>query len=264
MKIASWNVNSLRVRLPQVLDWLDSSQVDILGLQETKTQDVDFPIDALQEAGYDVMFSGQKTYNGVALVARRSTVTEALGEMRNVVTDLPGLDDPQRRVLIASIGDWRIANLYVPNGSTVDSDKYQYKLAWLNRLIEYVESEISQHDKMIVMGDFNIAPDDRDVYDPAAWEGEVLVSPKERAAYARLLELGFTDSFRSFEQEAGSYSWWDYRAAGFRLNRGVRIDLILTSVEATKGLLSSTIDRELRGRERPSDHAPAVAEFTLL
>lgn len=264
MKVASWNVNSLRVRLPQVLDWLESSQADILGLQETKTQDIEFPLDALHEAGFQVLYSGQKTYNGVALLARTDTVIEQLGEMHDAVTDLPGLDDPSRRVMVATLGDWRIVNLYVPNGATVDSDKYQYKLSWLSSLHQFLEAELKKHSKIVVMGDFNIAPEDRDVHDPVAWEGSVLVSPKERAALAGLLELGFTDSFRQFEQEPGAYSWWDYRAAAFRMNRGLRIDLILTSQAATNGLHAGTIDRTPRTWERPSDHTPVVAEFTVL
>ncbi|MFK8029305.1 MAG: exodeoxyribonuclease III [Gammaproteobacteria bacterium] len=263
MKFASWNVNSLRVRLPQVLEWLKANPVDVLGLQETKTQDPDFPLEALNNAGYDVAFSGQKTYNGVALLARRDTVITQFGPLESVVTDLPGLDDPQRRVLIATCGDIRIANLYVPNGAAVGSEKYAYKLNWLGCLHRQLEQELSTYDKCIVMGDFNIAPADEDVHDPAAWEGNVIVSPDERAAYFRLLELGFTDTFRAFEQEAATFSWWDYRAAGFRRNRGVRIDLILASRFMQERLVSSLIDKAPRGWERPSDHAPTVAEFTL-
>lgn len=263
MKIASWNVNSLRVRLPQVLEWLEATEVDVLGLQETKTQDPEFPVEAINDAGYDVVFSGQKTYNGVAMLARRDTVTEPLGPMQDIVTDLPGMDDPQRRVMITTIGDLRIANLYVPNGSTLESDKYTYKLDWLEKLYAYLQENIEQHPKMIVMGDFNIAPADGDVHDPILWEDSVLVSPPERAAYQKLLTLGLEDSYRQFEQPPEQFSWWDYRAAGFRRNRGLRIDLILTSIALRQNLLSSVVDKEPRTWERPSDHAPVVAEFTL-
>lgn len=263
MKFASWNVNSLRVRLPQVLSWLEATGVDVLGLQETKTPDNDFPVDDINAAGFDVVFSGQKTYNGVALLARRETVTERFGELRSIVTDLPDIDDPQRRVLIATLGELRIANVYVPNGATPDSDKYQYKLDWLEQLRCQIGEELAAHSQLVLMGDFNIAPADEDVHDPAAWEGHVLVSPPERAAYARLLDLGLHDTFRAFEQEPALFSWWDYRAAGFRRNRGLRIDLILASASLADRLVSSHIDKVPRGWERPSDHAPIVAEFTL-
>ncbi|MEM7082137.1 MAG: exodeoxyribonuclease III [Pseudomonadota bacterium] len=263
MKIASWNVNSLRVRLPQVIKWLDNTGVDILGLQETKTPDADFPVEALNKAGFDVVFNGQKTYNGVAMLMRTETVTNRVGRPQSIVTDLPGLDDPQRRVIITTLGDLRIANLYVPNGATPDSDKYRYKLDWLQHLEHHLAQEIRAHSKLIVMGDFNIAPTDDDVHDPIAWEGQVLVSPAERAAYERLLSLGLTDSFRAFDQAPALFSWWDYRAAGFRRNRGVRIDLLLTSAALTASLTHSTIDKTPRGWERPSDHAPIVAEFTV-
>lgn len=255
MRVASWNVNSLKVRLPQVLDWVAAHAPDVLGLQETKLVDTAFPLDAIRAAGYEVSFSGQPTYNGVALLTR---VVQ-----REVTTSLDGLEDPQRRVLGATIGDVRVLNLYVPNGQEVGSEKYAYKLAWLERLRAHLETELARHERVIVMGDFNIAPDDRDVHDPAEWAGKVLCSEPERAALARILELGFVDSFRLFDQPAGVYSWWDYRAAGFRRNRGLRIDLVLASTAVAGACTRSWVDIEPRRNERPSDHAPAVAVFDL-
>ncbi|NNF16245.1 MAG: exodeoxyribonuclease III [Gammaproteobacteria bacterium] len=263
MKIASWNVNSLRVRLEQVLEWLESTQVDILGVQETKLQDTNFPLEAINSAGYDVLYSGQKTYNGVALLAHRERVVEKLGPMLYPVTNLPGFDDTQKRILAATIGDLRIINLYVPNGAVPDSDKYRYKLAWLEALYEFLRIQLNDHPRMVVMGDFNIAPEDADVHDPKKWEGSVLVSPRERKALQKIVSLGFCDSFRQFAQEDGQFSWWDYRAAGFRLNKGLRIDLILASDAILEHLTGSWIDREPRAWQRPSDHTPVVTEFTF-
>ncbi len=253
MKIASWNVNSLKVRLPQVLAWLESAGPDLLGLQETKLKDENFPAAALQAAGYRVAFAGQATYNGVAVLAREP--------LQEVVTDLPGLQDPQRRVLAATAGGLRFVNLYVPNGSEVGSEKYRYKLDWLARLREFLTAELERHPRLAVVGDFNIAPEDRDVHDPEAWREQILCSTPERDALRALLELGFTDSFRRFEQPDGIFSWWDYRMNNFRRNRGLRIDLILTSPALTEALTASTVDREPRSWERPSDHAPVVAEL---
>lgn len=253
MKIASWNVNSLKVRLPQVLAWLESAGPDLLGLQETKLKDENFPAAALQAAGYRVAFAGQATYNGVAVLAREP--------LQEVVTDLPGLQDPQRRVLAATAGGLRFVNLYVPNGSEVGSEKYRYKLDWLARLREFLAAELERHPRLAVVGDFNIAPEDRDVHDPEAWREQILCSTPERDALRALLELGFTDSFRRFEQPDGIFSWWDYRMNNFRRNRGLRIDLILTSPALTEALTASTVDREPRSWERPSDHAPVVAEL---
>jgi exodeoxyribonuclease-3 len=255
MKIASWNVNSLRVRLPQVLDWLGREQPDVLALQETKTVDADFPAAALAEAGYQAVFSGQKTYNGVALVSK-AAVAEAL-------TDPPALDDPQRRILAASYGDVRVINLYVPNGSEVGSDKYAYKLDWLGKIQAFIKEELARHTRLVVLGDFNIAPEDRDVHDPDAWRGKILCSEAERAAFRGLLDLGLSDAFRLFEQEEGSFSWWDYRAAGFRRNLGLRIDHILVSPALREECRACHIDRAPRKLERPSDHAPVVAEINL-
>jgi len=255
LKVGSWNVNSLRVRLPQVLDWLKSAQPDLLGIQETKCVDEQFPVTEIEAAGYRAVHSGQKTYNGVAILSR-------LGHDANdVVTDIPGLEDHQRRVLGASYGEVRLLNLYVPNGSEVGSEKYDYKLDWLARLADYIEQQLRDHPKLIVMGDFNIAPEDRDVHDPDLWRGKVLFSEPERKALQKLLDLGLVDTFRQFDQPPETYSWWDYRAAGFRRNRGLRIDHILASTALAEHCTASTIDREPRAWERPSDHAPAVAEF---
>jgi exodeoxyribonuclease III len=253
MKIATWNVNSLRVRLPHVIDWLKSEKPDVLALQETKLKDEDFPREALADLGYEVEYSGQPTYNGVALLAR--------GTIGDVRTDIEGFDDPQRRVLAGTIAGVRIYNLYVPNGQSVDSDKFQYKLSWLEALKSQVAREIGKHSRLVLLGDFNIAPEDRDVHDPAAWEGKVLCSPPEREALGRLLDLGLIDVFRVFEQEEKSYSWWDYRAAAFRRNRGLRIDLILATEAMKDRCTACRIDIEPRRRERPSDHTPVVAEF---
>jgi exodeoxyribonuclease III len=255
MRIASWNVNSLTVRLPQVLEWLEKNSPDVLGLQETKVGDAAFPKAALREAGYEVSFSGQPTYNGVALLSR--------SPQQEITTALDGLDDPQRRVLGATIDGIRVLNLYVPNGQAVDSVKYVYKLSWLASLRNHFAAELTRNPRIIVMGDFNIAPDDRDVHDPKEWQGKVLCSEPEREALARLLELGFVDTFRLFEQPEGVFSWWDYRAAAFRRKRGLRIDLVLASRELAGACKRSWVDIEPRRNERPSDHAPVVAEFAL-
>lgn len=253
MKIATWNVNSLRVRLPQVLEWLTLASPDVLGLQETKLTDGEFPVDALAEAGYHVVYAGQKTYNGVALLARETP--------EDPVTELNGLDDPQRRVMAATVGGVRIWNLYIPNGQAVDSDKYVYKLGWLEALRQTLTEELRRHDRVIVMGDFNIAPDDRDVHDPVAWAGKVLCSEPERRALGSLLELGLEDLFRRFEQPEATFSWWDYRAGGFRRNHGLRIDLILGTAVMAGRCSACVVDRAPRAWERPSDHAPVLAEF---
>lgn len=257
MKIASWNVNSLNVRLPQVLAWLQSAQPDLLGLQETKLPDERFPRAEIEAAGYHVIFSGQKTYNGVAVLSRLQP------EADDIVTDLPGLVDDQRRVLGATYGGVRFLNLYVPNGQEVGSDKYAYKLGWLGKLREYLKDQLGQHDRLVVVGDFNIAPEDRDVHDPELWRGAVLCSDAERSAFQELLQLGLADTFRLFQQEPASFSWWDYRQAAFRRNMGLRIDHILASDAMAAACTSSVVDKEPRRWERPSDHAPAVAEFKL-
>lgn len=259
LKLASWNVNSLKVRLPHLLDWLTAQQPDILGLQETKTIDDNFPLEAIEAAGYHLHFAGQKTYNGVALLSK--------APISDIVTDLPGLEDPQRRVLGATVqhpgGAVRFLNLYVPNGSEVGSEKYDYKLAWLAALEKYITAQLAEHERLVVVGDFNITPDDRDLWDPVGWKDKILASPLERAALQRLLDLGLADTFRLFEQEPETYSWWDYRAAGFRRNHGMRIDLLLASPAMSQHCTASYVDREPRKLERPSDHAPVVAEFNL-
>lgn len=251
--IASWNVNSLKVRLPQVIDWLKSSEADILGLQELKMPTEVVPVEAFEALGYHCVASGQKTYNGVALIARE--------EPRDVVTDIPGFEDPQRRVLAATIGDVRVIDLYVVNGEAVGSEKFAYKLDWLDALHGWIATEMMAHERVVVMGDFNIAPDDRDVHDPEAWAGKVLCSDEERQRLQRLLNLGLVDTFRLFEQPEKTFSWWDYRAAGFRRNRGLRIDLVLASRPLADHCEQAWIDREPRTWTRPSDHAPAVARF---
>ncbi|KAB2935832.1 MAG: exodeoxyribonuclease III [Candidatus Contendobacter sp.] len=253
MKIAAWNVNSLNVRLPQVLDWLRERQPDILALQETKLTDADFPTLDIANAGYSAVFSGQKTYNGVAILSRLPA-----GE---IVTDLPGLDDPQRRVLGATVGKVRVLNLYVPNGQAVGSDKYAYKLAWLEKLADWLPDELARYPRLVVLGDFNIAPEDQDMHDPAAWAGQVLCSDPERAAFRRLLDLGLKDAFRLFPQEEHTFSWWDYRAAAFRRNLGLRIDHILVNPALAAVCIACWIDKTPRRLERPSDHAPVIAEF---
>ena len=253
MKIASWNVNSLNVRLPHVLAWCDAAQPDVLALRETKLPDDRFPAEELKSAGYHSIYSGQKTYNGVAVLSRQ--------QASDPITDIPGLDDPQRRILAVTVGDIRIIDLYVVNGSEVGSEKFGYKLHWLDKVTEWIGTEMQQHDKVVVLGDFNIAPDDRDVYDPAAWEEKILCSTPERDALKRILGLGLIDTFRLFDQEERIWSWWDYRMNMFRRKLGLRIDLVLASSAMTECCTASYIDIEPRRQERPSDHAPAIAEF---
>ena len=253
MKIASWNVNSLRVRLPQVLDWLQDNPVDVLALQETKLVDEDFPLSEINQAGYQVQFSGQKTYNGVAILAKQ--------ECADVVKDIEGLDDPQRRILAVTTDDIRVLNLYVVNGKEVGSEKYAYKLDWLKQVTAFIKKDLKEYPNYVIVGDFNIAPEDQDVHDPVAWKEKILCSQKERKALHSILDLGFVDTFRLFEQEENSFSWWDYRAAAFRRNLGLRIDLILASTLLEARCSFSTIDKEPRSNERPSDHAPVIAEF---
>ena len=253
MKIATWNVNSLNVRLPQVLAWLTAESPDVLALQETKVVDEKFPCAEIEAAGFRVVFAGQRAYNGVAILSRA-----AAGP---VITDIPGLDDPQRRVLAATFGDVRVLNLYVPNGESVESDKYRYKLDWLERLTEWVQAELKASPRLVLLGDFNIAPEPSDVHDPKLWEGSVLYSEPERAAFRRLIKTGLCDTFRLFEQADKSFSWWDYRMQAFRRNRGLRIDHILVSEMLCRACAACRIDKVPRTHERPSDHAPVVAEF---
>ena len=253
MKISSWNVNSLKVRLPQLLEWLDTQGPDIVCLQETKLEDHVFPLQEIEAVGYRVCFSGQKTYNGVALLSKVPA--------RDVLCGNPYFPDPQKRLIAATIGETRVVCAYVPNGQEVGSDKYAYKLDWLRAMHRWIGEEIAAHPNLIVTGDFNIAPDDRDVYDPPSWSGKILCSDAERSALGQLLDLGLQDSFRLFDQPERTYSWWDYRMLGFQKNNGLRIDLVLLSTPLAARCLSAGVDREMRKRERPSDHAPVMAEI---
>ena len=255
MKIATWNVNSLNVRLGHVQEWLASESPDVLVLQEIKQVTEKFPEETFAEAGYRSLASGQKTYNGVAVISR-----EAPGDP---VTDFPGFDDPQRRILAVTISGVRVVNLYIPNGNSVGSEKYEYKLNWLAALRGFLEAEMNRHEQLVVLGDFNIAPTDLDVYDAEKWGEDILCSPPERAALSTITELGLVDVFRKLSPEEKVFTWWDYRAAGFRRNAGLRIDLILASEALAEKCTSSFIDREPRTWDRPSDHTPVVAVFDL-
>ncbi len=254
MKLATWNVNSLAVRLPQLLDWLAAqppeAPVDTLVLQETKLTDDRFPVAEIESAGYAVQFFGQKTYNGVALLSR----APATDVMRNI----PGLDDEQARVIAATVDGVRTIGAYFPNGQAPGSDKFAYKMRWLDALRGFVRAEMAQHPELVLMGDFNIAPEDRDVYDPVAWAGQILCTPEERAHFQALLDLGLVDAFRLFEQPLKSWSWWDYRNLAFRKNQGLRIDHILVSAALKPRVQACSIDKLPRKNERPSDHAPVL------
>ena len=292
MRLATWNVNSLKVRLPHVLDWLAANPVDVLCLQETKQQDADFPQAEFQAAGYHSVFSGQKTYNGMAILSRTPA-----GDVQFGIPDFP---DEQKRVIAATFTSGSIAKVkqggeeqttqtvqlarqgvceeantvspmqsdrirvvcvYVPNGQSIDSDKYRYKLAWLTALRNWLEQELKRYPKLALLGDYNIAPEDRDVYDPAAWQGNVLVNEAERQQFRNLIQLGLHDSFRLFGQPDKSYSWWDYRMMAFRRNMGLRIDNILISEALVAQCKSCVIDKAPRKLERPSDHTPVVVEL---
>jgi exodeoxyribonuclease-3 len=261
LTIATWNVNSLRVRLPHFEQWLGGggAGVDVFGLQETKLTDGEFPVAEFDRLGLKGAWHGQKTYNGVALLARESPA--------DVVTGIPGYADPQSRVIAGTFmrpgGAVRVIDVYVPNGSEVGSDKYAYKLEWLGHLRAYLADALRQYERVVVVGDYNIAPEERDVHDPAKWEGQVLFSEPERAALRSLLALGFVDVFRRFDQPEKSYSWWDYRMMAFRRNAGLRIDLVLASTPLAERCTACTIDREPRKWERPSDHAPVRATFDV-
>ncbi len=248
MKLATWNVNSLAVRLPQVLDWLSAQQPDALVLQETKLTDDKFPAAALVEAGWQVVWHGQKTYNGVALISRVQAT--------EVVRNIPGFDDPQARVIAGSVAGLRVVGGYFPNGQAPDSDKFVYKLGWLQALQDWLRQELLQHPRLVLMGDFNIAPEDRDVFDPIAWAGQIHCTPQERGHFQALLGLGLSDAFRIFEQPPKSWSWWDYRNLAFRKNQGLRIDHVLVSQPLLAGVTACGIDKLPRKNERPSDHAP--------
>lgn len=256
MKISTWNVNSLKVRLPQVLDWLKQEAPDVLCLQETKMEDRVFPMHEIEAAGYDAVFSGQKTYNGVAILVRKPL------EIHRVARGIAGFEDDQQRVISATVSGVRVVCIYVPNGQSLESDKYQYKLRWLDALEHGVKAEMQMNPQLALLGDYNIAPEDRDVHDPVAWQGQILCSEPERAAFRRLLDLGLVDAYRCFEQPEKSFSWWDYRMMGFRRNHGLRIDHILLSSQLAKTCSASYIDKAPRRLERPSDHAPVVVQFS--
>jgi exodeoxyribonuclease-3 len=251
MKIATWNVNSLKVRLPHVLDWLAATQADVLCLQETKMEDKVFPYAELDAAGYHAAHNGQKTYNGVAILAR--------GTLEDVRFDIPDFADEQKRIVAATVNGRRIVCAYMPNGQEVGSEKYEYKLRWLAALAGYLRDELQRFPQLALLGDYNIAPDDRDVHDPVAWKDRILCSEPERAAFREFVGLGLADAFRLFEQAPKLYSWWDYRQMGFRLNRGLRIDHVLLSTPLAAACRACVIDKAPRKLERPSDHAPVVA-----
>ncbi len=255
MKIASWNVNSLNVRLPHVQAWLEVAQPDVLALQETKMTDDKYPLEAIAEVGYQSVYAGQKTYNGVAVLTKQEAI--------DPVTDIPGLDDPQRRILAVTVNDVRIIDLYVVNGSEVGSEKFAYKMHWLEQVTKFIEAEMQRYEKVVVLGDFNIAPEDRDVHDPESWKDKILCSVEERAALQRIMDFGLSDTFRMFEQKEKQWSWWDYRQAAFRRNMGLRIDLVLASKAMADVCVAAYIDKEPRRQERPSDHTPVIAEFDL-
>ncbi|MEZ5564228.1 MAG: exodeoxyribonuclease III [Gammaproteobacteria bacterium] len=251
MKLASWNVNSIRQRLSHVVDWLNAHEPDVLALQEIKTEAATFPLADIEATGYRCVLSGQKAYNGVALLSRNEPV--------DVTTGIPDFEDEQRRVIAATYAGTRVINVYVPNGQSVGSDKYQYKLDWLDALTAYLADELKHHERLAIVGDFNIAPEDRDVHDPELWRDKVLCSVPERERLQGLLALGLKDTFRLFDQPDGSYSWWDYRQMGFRRKHGLRIDLILASDTLAAQCTAATIDIGPRKLEKPSDHAPVVA-----
>jgi exodeoxyribonuclease III len=253
LKLATWNVNSLAVRLPQLLDWLQANPVDALVLQETKLTDDKFPVAEIEAAGYRVSFHGQKTYNGVALLTREAH--------DGVVRNIPGFADEQARVIAGTVAGVRVIGGYFPNGQAPDSDKFAYKMRWLDALRGFVAQELAAHPQLVLMGDFNIAPEDRDVHDPVAWAGQIHCTPEERAHFQQFLQLGLVDAFRLFEQPPKSWSWWDYRNLAFRKNQGLRIDHILVSEALRSRVSACRIDKQPRKNERPSDHAPVVVEI---
>jgi exodeoxyribonuclease III len=253
MKLATWNVNSLSVRLPHLLAWLAANPVDAIVLQETKLTDDKFPHAEIEAAGYRAQWFGQRTYNGVALLSR--------SEAHDVARNIPGLDDPQARVIAATVDGVRVIGAYFPNGQAPGSEKFAYKMHWLTALRQWVVMQIAVHSKLVLMGDFNIAPEDRDVYDPVAWAGQIHCTPEEREHFAQLLSHGLTDAFRLFEQPPKSWSWWDYRNLAFRKNQGLRIDHILVSEALKPQVRACVIDKLPRKQERPSDHAPVIVEL---
>jgi exodeoxyribonuclease-3 len=250
MKLATWNVNSLAVRLPQVLDWLGANPTDVLVLQETKLTDDKFPHAEFTAAGYAVQWFGQKTYNGVALISRAPAL--------DVVKNIPGLGDEQARVIAGTVAGVRCIGAYFPNGQAPDSDKFVYKMRWLTALRQWLGAELAACPDLVLMGDYNIAPEDRDVYDPVAWAGQILCTPQEREHFQGLVGLGLVDAFRLFEQPPKSWSWWDYRNLAFRKNQGLRIDHILVSEPLKARVQACVIDKLPRKNERPSDHTPVV------
>ena len=254
MRLATWNVNSLRVRLPHLVDWLARAQPDVACLQETKTEDASFPRAELEAAGYQAVYCGQKAYNGVAILARSQPDAVQHG--------IPGFTDDPKRVIAATVDGVRVACLYAPNGQAVGSDKYAYKLRWYESLSAWLRDESKRHARLAVLGDLNVAPEERDVHDPKRWAGQIHFSEPERAALRRVMEeVGLADAFRLFEQPAKEFSWWDYRLAAFQRNWGLRIDHILLSPELAKRCTACTIDKSPRRLERPSDHAPVIAEL---
>jgi exodeoxyribonuclease-3 len=254
MKLATWNVNSLGVRLPHLLDWLASAQPDALVLQETKLTDDKFPQAEIEAAGYQVAFHGQKTYNGVALLSRQAAT--------DLQRNLPRLEDPQARLIAGTVGGIRVIGGYFPNGQAPDSEKFVYKMGWLEALQAFVRDELTRHPRLVLMGDFNIAPEDRDVYDPIAWAGQIHCTPEERAHFQSLLGLGLVDAYRLFEQPVKCWSWWDYRNLAFRKNQGLRIDHVLVSTALRAKVRHCEIDKAPRKLERPSDHAPVWVELS--
>ena len=251
LKIASWNVNSIRVRMPHVIDWVEKNKPDILALQETKVQDIEFPIEAIHQVGYDVMFIGQKSYNGVALLYKKGLAID------EVIMALPEFEDEEKRFISARVAGITIVNVYVPNGREIDHPSYQYKLQYLSALKAYLKKALQANDHVLVMGDFNIAPNDIDVHDPEAWAGQVLVSADERSSLSSIIDLGFYDSYRHLYPDVASiFSWWPYKGFAYRRKRGLRIDLILLSHDLQEKCLEVGIDSAPRGWDRPSDHAP--------
>jgi len=254
MRLATWNVNSLSVRLPQLLEWLDAHPVDAIVLQETKLTDDRFPHAEIEAAGYAAQWFGQKTYNGVALLSRQGAA--------DVVRNIPGFADEQARVITGTVDGVRLVGAYFPNGQAPGTDKFEYKLQWMRALRDWVEGELARHPQLALLGDFNIAPEDRDVYDPVAWAGQIHCTDEERDHFRKLVGLGLADAFRLFEQPPKSWSWWDYRNLAFRKNQGLRIDHILVSEALKPRVTACTIDKAPRRNERPSDHAPVVVEIS--
>ena len=254
-RLATWNVNSLKVRLPHLLDWLAQARPDAMCLQETKTEDKNFPAAELRAAGYEAVFCGQKSYNGVAILARHP-----ITDVRHGIPDFA--DDP-KRVIAGTIAGLRVVSIYAPNGQALDSDKYAYKLKWFEALAGWMSAELPRTPRIAVLGDFNVAPEDRDVHNPKRWEGGIHVSPPERAAFRKLLEIGLADAFRLFEQPEKEFSWWDYRLLAFQRGWGLRIDEILLSPELAKLCVACAIDKGPRALERPSDHTPVLADLNL-